>query len=144
MAIRVDPGAEGVARVRSSLAEINVIPLVDVVLVLLLIFMLTAPMMYRGIDVSLPKSGGRPTAIEERLVLTVTKDRLLYLNERPLPQETLEPRLRELLRDRTDKTIFIKADKDLQYGYVVGTMDRLRRAGVDRVGMVTEPLAKRE
>ncbi|MGH7318731.1 MAG: biopolymer transporter ExbD [Candidatus Rokuibacteriota bacterium] len=144
MAIRVDAGAEGAARVRSSLAEINVIPLVDVVLVLLLIFMLTAPMMYRGIDVSLPKSGGRPTAIEERLVLTVTKDRLLYLNERALPLQTLEPRLRELLRDRTDKTIFIKADKDLQYGYVVETMDRLRRAGVDRVGMVTEPLAKRE
>jgi biopolymer transport protein TolR len=144
MAIRVDAGSEGAARVRSSLAEINVIPLVDVVLVLLLIFMLTAPMMYRGIDVNLPKTSGRPTAVEERLLLTLTKDRGIYLNERPLPLATLETRLRELLRDRGDKTVFIKADKDLAYGYVVETMDRIRRAGVDRVGMVTEPLAKRE
>jgi biopolymer transport protein TolR len=144
MAIKADAGAESVGRVRGSLAEINVIPLVDVVLVLLLIFMLTAPMMYRGIDVNLPKTSGKPTAIEERLVLTITKDRLLFLNDRALPLATLEPRLRELLRDRGDKTIFIKADKELAYGYVVETMDRVRRAGVDRVGMVTEPLPRRE
>ncbi len=144
MAIKADAGAEGAGRVRSSLAEINVIPLVDVVLVLLLIFMLTAPMMYRGIDVNLPRTSGRPTAIEERLVLTITKDRLLYLNDRAVPLATLETRLRDLLRDRTDKTIFIKADKELAYGYVVETMDRIRRAGVERVGMVTEPLPKRE
>ncbi|MBI4012466.1 MAG: biopolymer transporter ExbD [Candidatus Rokubacteria bacterium] len=144
MAIKADAGAESVGRVRGSLAEINVIPLVDVVLVLLLIFMLTAPMMYRGIDVNLPKTSGKPTAIEERLVLTITKDRLLFLNDRALPLATLEPRLRELLKDRGDKTIFIKADKELAYGYVVETMDRVRRAGVDRVGMVTEPLPRRE
>jgi biopolymer transport protein TolR len=140
MAIKADAGGESAGRTRSALAEINVIPLVDVVLVLLLIFMLTAPMMYRGIEVNLPKTASKPTAIEERLVLTITKDRLLYLNERPLPLATLEARLRELIRDRTDKTIFVKADKDLAYGYVVETMDRIRRAGVERVGMVTEPL----
>ncbi len=140
MAIKVDAGVEGASRVRGSLAEINVIPLVDVVLVLLLIFMLTAPMMYRGIDVNLPKTASKPTAIEERLVLTLTKDRLVYLNDRPVPLASLEPRLRELLRERSDRTLFIKADKDLAYGYVVETMDRVRRAGVDRVGMVTEPL----
>ena len=144
MAIKADAGGEALGRARGSLAEINIIPLVDVVLVLLLIFMLTAPMMYRGIDVNLPKTSSKPTAIEERLVLTITKDRLLYLNERALPLTTLEPRLRELIKDRADKTIFIKADKDLAYGYVVETMDRVRRAGVDRVGMVTEPLPKRE
>lgn len=144
MAIKVDAGAEGAARVRSALAEINVIPFVDVVLVLLLIFMMTAPMMYRGIDVNLPKTSSRPTAIEERLVLTLTKDRMLYINERLVPLTTLETRLRELLRNRADKTVFIKADKDLAYGYVVETMDRIRRAGVERVGMVTEPLPKRE
>ncbi len=144
MAIKADAGGDNGGRVRGSLAEINVIPLVDVVLVLLLIFMLTAPMMYRGIDVNLPKTASKPTAIEERLVLTITKDRLLYLNDRPLPLATLETRLRDLLRDRTDKTIFVKADKDLAYGYVVETMDRIRRAGVERVGMVTEPLPKRE
>jgi biopolymer transport protein TolR len=144
MAIKADAGAEGAGRLRGSLAEINVIPLVDVVLVLLLIFMLTAPMMYRGIDVNLPKSSSKSPSLDERLVLTITKDRLLFLNDRALPLATLEPRLRELVRDRPEKTIYIKADKELPYGYVVETMDRVRRAGVDRVGMVTEPVPKRE
>ena len=143
MAIKADAGGEG-AGTRSTLAEINVIPLVDVVLVLLLIFMLTAPMMYRGIDVNLPRTSGRPTATEERLVLTLTKERLLYLNDRAVPLATLEARLREAIKDRNDKTVFVKADKDLPYGYVVETMDRVRRAGVERVGMVTEPLPRRE
>lgn len=141
MAFKADAGHDG-GRVRSALAEINVIPLVDVTLVLLLIFMLTAPIMYRGIDVQLPKTASKPTAIEERLVLTIAKDRLVYLNDRPIPMATLETRLRELVRDRADKTIYIKADKDLSYGYVVETMDRIRRAGVERVGMVTEPLPR--
>src|SRR5881396_1625182 len=107
MAFKTDE-SPGARRIGATMAEINVIPLVDVVLVLLLVFMLTAPMMYRGIDVNLPKTSSKPTAIEERLVLTISKDRLLYLNERPLPLTTLESRLRELIRDRADKTIFIK------------------------------------
>ena len=144
MAIKADAGTEGAGRLRGSLAEINVIPLVDVVLVLLLIFMLTAPMMYRGIDVNLPRSSSKSPSQDERLVLTITKDRLHFLNDRALPLATLEPRLRELVRDRPEKTIYIKADKELPYGYVVETMDRVRRAGVERVGMVTEPLPKRE
>jgi biopolymer transport protein TolR len=145
MAIKADAGAaEGAGRVRGSLAEINVIPLVDVVLVLLLIFMLTAPMMYRGIDVNLPRSGGKSPSLEERLVLTITKDRVLYLNNNVMPLATLETRMRELMKDRPDKTLFIKADKDLVYGYVIETMDRVRRAGVERVGMVTEPSPKKE
>ena len=77
--------ADGGGRTHSTLAEINIIPFVDVVLVLLLIFMLTAPMMYRGIDVNLPKASAKPTAVEERMVLTVTKDKTLYLNEKPVP-----------------------------------------------------------
>ena len=145
MAIKADAGAaEGAGRVRGSLAEINVIPLVDVVLVLLLIFMLTAPMMYRGIDVNLPKVGGPSATLTERLVLTITKDRVLYLNNSVLPLATLETRIRELMKDRPDKTLFIKADKDLVYGHVIETMDRVRRAGVERVGMVTEPALKKE
>jgi biopolymer transport protein TolR len=144
MAIKADAGTEGSGRVRGSLAEINVIPLVDVVLVLLLIFMLTAPMMYRGIDVNLPKTSGKPTAVEERLLLTITRDRLLFLNERALPLANLEVRLRDAIRDRSDRTLFVKADKDVPYGYVVETMDRVRRAGVERVGMVTEPAPRRE
>ena len=123
----------------ATLAEINIIPLVDVVLVLLLIFMLTAPMMYRGIDVNLPRSSGKPTAIEERLVLTLTRDRGLYLNERPVAAGALEGTLRDAFKNRPDKVLYLKADAGLVYGTVVETMDRVRRAGVERVGMVTEP-----
>jgi biopolymer transport protein TolR len=129
--------------VGSTLAEINIIPLVDVVLVLLLIFMLTAPMMYRGIDVNLPRSGGKPTAVEERLTLTLTRDRGLFLNERPVAPAALEGQLREAFRNRPDKVLYLKADAGLPYGSVVETMDRVRRAGVERVGMVTEPARER-
>ncbi|MBI4607563.1 MAG: biopolymer transporter ExbD [Candidatus Rokubacteria bacterium] len=143
MAFNPDAGGGGAARrIGASLAEINVIPLVDVVLVLLLIFMLTAPMMYRGIDVSLPKTTTKPTAVEERIVLTVTKDQAIYLNEKPVPLAGLHGRLRQLFKDRADKTLYLKADRTLSYGFVVETMDRVRRAGVERLGMVTEPASR--
>src|SRR6185436_5805143 len=142
MAIKADAGGEG-AGTRSALAEIHVIPLVDVVLVLLLIFMLTAPMMYRGIDVNLPKAAAKPTAVEERMILTVTKDRTLYLNDKPLPLATLETQLRDAFKGRTDKTLYLKADAGLSYGAVIETMDRVRRAGIERLGMVTEPTRDR-
>ena len=129
--------------VGSTLAEINIIPLVDVVLVLLLIFMLTAPMMYRGIDVNLPKSSGKPTAVEERLVLTVTRDRGFFLNERPVAIGALEGHLKEAFQNRPDKVLYLKADAGLAYGAVVEAMDRARRAGVERIGMVTEPSRER-
>ena len=141
MAFNLD-GGEG-RRVGTSLAEINIIPLVDVVLVLLLIFMLTAPMMYRGIDVNLPKAAAKPTAVEERMILTVTKDRTLYLNDKPVALGTLETQLREAFKSRTDKTLYLKADASLAYGAVIETMDRVRRAGIERLGMVTEPTRER-
>ena len=142
MAFNFEPGGSG-RRVGTSLAEINIIPLVDVVLVLLLIFMLTAPMMYRGIDVNLPKAASKPTAVEERMILTVTKDRTLYLNDKPIALATLEPQLREAYKSRTDKTLYLKADAGLAYGAVIETMDRVRRAGIERLGMVTEPTRER-
>src|ERR687888_1414315 len=134
---------EGSRRIGTSLAEINIIPLVDVVLVLLLIFMLTAPMMYRGIDVNLPKAAAKPTAVEERLVLTVTKDRALFLNDKRIPPGGLEGTLRDAFRNRNDKTLYLKADAGLSYGAVVETMDMVRRAGIERLGMVTEPARER-
>jgi biopolymer transport protein TolR len=143
MAFRLESAEGGHARVGATLSEINIIPLVDVILVLLLIFMLTAPLMHRGIDVNLPRSSGRPTAVEERLVLTLTRDRAVYLNDKPVPWAGLEPRLRDLLRQRADRTIYLKADQGLSYGFVVETMDRLRRAGVEKLGMVTEPARER-
>src|SRR5438876_1000426 len=130
---------EGSRRVGTSLAEINIVPLVDVVLVLLLIFMLTAPMMYRGIDVNLPRAAAKPTAVEERMVLTVTKERALYLNDKRVPPGGLEGMLRDAFRNRTDKTVYLKADAGLAYGTVIETMDMVRRAGIERLGMVTEP-----
>ena len=144
MAFNVEPsGGGGGRRIGTSLAEINIVPLVDVVLVLLLIFMLTAPMMYRGIDVNLPRAAAKPTAVEERLVLTVTKDRTLFLNDRRITPGGLEGSLRDAFRNRTDKTLYLKADADLSYGAVVETMDMVRRAGIERLGMVTEPARER-
>src|SRR5437667_12051856 len=117
MAFNLDD-ADGSRRVGTSLAEINIIPLVDVVLVLLLIFMLTAPMMYRGIDVNLPRAASRPTAVEERMVLTVTKEQGLFLNDKRVPSGGLEGMLRDAFRNRKDKTLYLKADAGLAYGAV--------------------------
>jgi biopolymer transport protein TolR len=142
MAFRTDAG-EGSRRIGATMAEINIIPFVDVVLVLLLIFMLTAPMMYRGIDVNLPKAASKPTAVEERLVLTVTKEQGLFLNERRVTAGGLEQALRDAFKNRTDKTLYLKADAGLAYGTVIETMDRVRRAGIERLGMVTEPTRER-
>ncbi|OLC17096.1 MAG: hypothetical protein AUH29_03350 [Candidatus Rokubacteria bacterium 13_1_40CM_69_27] len=142
MAFKLDD-ADGSRRIGTSLAEINIIPLVDVVLVLLLIFMLTAPMMYRGIDVNLPRTASKPTAVEERMVLTLTKEQGLFLNERRLTAGGLEAALRDAFKNRKDKTLYLKADAGLSYGVVVETMDRVRRAGIERLGMVTEPVRER-
>jgi biopolymer transport protein TolR len=141
MAIKVDApeSGNGGYRIGGSLAEINIIPLVDVTLVLLLIFMLTAPLMYRGIDVNLPKTSGKPTATEERMVLTLTKDQTIYLNDKPVPLAALEQRLATAFKTRQDKTLYLRADQALQYGFVVETMDRVRRSGIEKLGMVTEP-----
>ena len=130
---------DGERRIGTSLAEINIIPLVDVVLVLLLIFMLTAPMMYRGIDVNLPRAAAKPTAVEERMVLTLTKERALYLNDKRIAPGTLDTSLRAAFANRTDKTLYLKADSGLAYGAVIEMMDQVRRAGIERLGMVTEP-----
>ena len=140
MAIKVDETDNGSSyRIGGTLAEINIIPLVDVTLVLLLIFMLTAPLMYRGIDVNLPKTAGKPTATEERMVLTLTKEQTIYVNDKLVSLASLEQSLRDLFKNRQDKTLYLRADQALQYGLVVETMDRVRRAGIEKLGMVTEP-----
>ena len=145
MAIKVDTPDNGGSsyRIGGTLAEINIIPLVDVTLVLLLIFMLTAPLMYRGIDVNLPKTAGKPTAVEERMVLTLTKEQTIYVNDKPVALASLEQSLRDLFKNRQDKTLYLRADQALQYGFVVETMDRIRRSGIEKLGMVTEPTRAR-
>jgi biopolymer transport protein TolR len=144
MAIKVDSlESGGGRRIGATLSEINIIPLVDVTLVLLLIFMLTAPLMYRGIDVNLPKTAGKPTAVEERMVLTLTKEQTVYVNDKPVALAGLEQTLRDLFKNRQDKTLYLRADQALQYGFVVETMDRIRRSGIEKLGMVTEPTRAR-
>ena len=142
MAFTMDHGNGGAGgrRAGGALSEINIVPLVDVVLVLLLIFMLTAPLMYRGIDVNLPKTAGKPTVTEERMEVTLTKDQQIYLNGKPLALASLEQTLRDTFKNRTDKTLYLKADQALQYGFVVETMDRIRKSGIEKLGMVTEPV----
>src|SRR4026209_2243116 len=144
MAIKVDETDNGSSYlIGGTLAQINIIPLVDVTLVLLLIFMLTAPLMYRGIDVNLPKTAGKPTATEERMVLTLTKEQTIYVNDKLVSLASLEQSLRDLFKNRQDKTLYLRADQALQYGFVVETMDRIRRSGIEKLGMVTEPTRAR-
>jgi biopolymer transport protein TolR len=129
------------SRRRRFLAEINVIPLVDVVLVLLIIFMVTAPMLYRGMDINLPTSASNTIKAEERLVLTVEKDRTVYLQKDAVPVADLESRLRGLKARNTDVTIYLRADRDVPYGTVIQVMDSVKRAGIEKLGMVTDPPA---
>jgi biopolymer transport protein TolR len=124
---------------RGAMADINVTPLVDVILVLLIIFMVTAPMMQRGVAVDLPKTeAGELPAEEEKLVITIQKDRIIYLNNSTIPFNELEQRLQSIVRLRQDKEVFLRADAEVPYGFVVQTMALIRKAGISKLGMITE------
>ncbi|MGH7259731.1 MAG: ExbD/TolR family protein [Nitrospiraceae bacterium] len=127
-------------RRRRFLAEINVIPLVDVVLVLLIIFMVTAPMLYRGMDITLPTSKSNTIKPEERLVLTVERDQTVYLDKDRLSLEQLEFKLKQAKRHNPDVSIYLRADRAVPYGTVVRVMDEIKRAGIEKLGMVTDPV----
>ena len=127
------------SRHRRFMAEINVIPLVDVVLVLLVIFMITAPMLYRGIDIKLPSSASNTIKPEVRMVLTIEKDQKLYLDKDSISVAQLERRLRSAKEQNADVSVFLRADRDVPYGTVVQVMDGVKKAGIEKMGMVTEP-----
>lgn len=129
------------SRHRRFLAEINVIPLVDVVLVLLVIFMVTAPMLYRGMDIKLPTSATNSIKPEMRAVLTIEKDQRLYLDKDPVSVVQLEQKLKMLKHQNSDVSVYLRADRDVPYGVVVQVMDGVKRAGIDKLGMVTDPIA---
>ncbi len=122
------------------MAEINVIPLVDVVLVLLIIFMVTAPMLYRGMDIKLPTSASNTIKPEERMVLTIERDQTLYLDKDRVSPAQLEARLRAAKQRNNEVSVFLRADRDVPYGTVVQVMDGVKQAGIDKLGMVTDPV----
>lgn len=128
---------------RTTLSEINVTPLVDVMLVLLIIFMITAPMMQQGLEVQLPVAGGMTQpALEKEIVLTVTKDGTIYLNQSVYALDALQPKLQALYKNRRDQRLFLRADTNVPYGVVVRVMDEVKKAGVLQLGMITQPLSE--
>jgi biopolymer transport protein ExbD len=143
-----DTGGGGTARlgrgrrVASTLAEINVVPLVDVMLVLLIIFMVTAPMIQRGIDVNLPVSRRAAQIEGDRLFISIPaafrQERLVYLGDEPVRMEALRERVRQRMESATVKEVFLQGDGAVQLQELMDVMDRLKEAGVEKVGVVTD------
>jgi len=128
------------SNVPTALAEINVTPLVDVMLVLLIIFMISAPMMQQGIQVDLPKANpGALTEIPDQIVLLVNKTRQLSINGNTIETGTLRTRLEAMSSVKPDIQIFIQADQTVPYGFIAQVMAEAKKAKINRVGLVTEP-----
>lgn len=122
---------------RSVLSEINVTPFVDVMLVLLVIFMVTAPLLQQGIDVNLPKAKGKDLPTEERITLIINKNRTIYMNDNPVSILQMRRKLDAI--SELNPNVFLKADKDVPYGFVVQVMGEIKDAGIEKLGMITEP-----
>lgn len=123
------------------MSDINVTPLVDVMLVLLIIFMITAPLARFGFEVKLPKVEASPVVKEESFVITVYKDKKIMLNDKELTLSNLEDHLSQLAGRNSEVNVFLRADESLPYGYVMQVMASARRSGVRNMGMVTEPVS---
>ncbi|MEJ2102715.1 MAG: protein TolR [Desulfobacterales bacterium] len=122
------------------MSDINVTPLVDVMLVLLIIFMVTAPMMMQGVDVSLPEATAEPLKSEkENLIITINKENQVFISDFQVSVDGLGEKLKKILEGRSDREVYLKADKDISYGTVVRVMAEIKGAGVEKLGMVTEP-----
>jgi len=126
----------------TTISQINVTPLVDVMLVLLVIFMVTAPIIQQGVQVNLPqaKAGAIP-GTEELLVVTIAKNGKVYLNDNPLTLAELGDKLRAIRKLQADKQVYLRADQDVRYGLVMKTSAEIKQAGIERLGMVTRPSA---
>lgn len=125
------------SRTRSVLSDINVTPFVDVMLVLLVIFMITAPLMQQGVDVNLPQAKGKDMPPEERMAIVIKKDRTLYLNDTVVSMPVLKDKLKAM--SKLNPNVFLRADKDVPYGLVVEVMGEIKEAGIEKLGMITEP-----
>jgi len=126
----------------SLMSEINVTPFVDVMLVLLIIFMVTAPMMMQGIDVALPQVTSKPLETkEDHLMITLNKDGQIYINDFLVTLDTLQDKLAKIIQGRANPDVYLKADREVPYGMVAQAMAQIKDAGIERLGMVTEPAA---
>ncbi len=122
------------------MSEINVTPFVDVMLVLLIIFMVTAPMMVQGIDVDLPKATSKALkSSEERLIISIDEDNKVFINEQVVSVEFLTQKLGAILENFDEKNVYLRADKKVPYGIVVNVISKIKKAGVDSLGMITLP-----
>ena len=122
------------------MGDINVTPLVDVMLVLLIIFMVATPMLHQGIQVALPRADARnlPLKVQDPLVLSINRDGEVFLRDARVPLAELGDRIKDRLAGRPDDTVFLKGDRGVPYGRVIEVLDRLHRSGIVHVGMVTE------
>ena len=125
---------------RTTMSEINVTPMVDVMLVLLIIFMVTAPLIQQGVKVNLPETKAAPVeATEKKLVLSIDAQRRIYIGEAEVPVSELEKKLASNAKAQADKELYLHADRDVPYGVVVDVMAAAQRAGITNVGMITDP-----
>jgi biopolymer transport protein TolR len=129
------------SRDSTTIAQINVTPLVDVMLVLLVIFMVTAPIIQQGVQVNLPQA--KAAAIpgtEQLLVVSIAKNGKIYLNDNVMTLDELGSRMRAIRANEAEKQVYVRADQDVRYGLVMKTIAELKQAGIERVGMVTRPM----
>ena len=126
------------------MADINVTPLVDVILVLLIIFMVTAPMMQQGVDVDLPQTTSQPIeGQEQRLVVSINGKREVFVNQEKVDPALLRRHLERSTAARFNREVFLRADRSVPYGFVVRIMAEIKNAGIEKLGMVTEPIESR-
>ncbi|MCX6617674.1 MAG: biopolymer transporter ExbD [Acidobacteria bacterium] len=129
-------------RTQTSLADINVTPFVDVVLVLLIIFMVTAPVIESGIDIDLPQTRTVKEMTQERVIVSIDSKQRLYIGSEAINVHQLGPRLRSMLRDPSRQVVILRCDKDVPFGLVAGVMDEMYQAGIKNISVVTKPLEK--
>jgi biopolymer transport protein TolR len=127
-------------RTQTSISDINVTPLVDVVLVLLIIFMVTAPVLQSGIEVSVPKTRTVKEITEERMVISINKQQRVFLGNDPVNINEIKIKLRQKIRDPQNQSVFIRADEDVPFGAFATVMDAVKGAGITNVSIVTQPL----
>jgi len=128
---------------RRIMSENNVTPLVDVMLVLLIIFMVTAPMLTQGVDVNLPQASAKALRTdEERLVITVDANSRIFIGKQAVEFNRLAGALQQIVAQRTDRQVYFRADRTVPYGFVVKVIAEVRNSGIEKLGMVTEPLER--